>query len=1254
MRITIFWLYLLFCCSGLRAQTKDFTRLDWDVMRIDSVLPVYSEVIPLESDYTRYDYEVRLEYPQYEPLTAAEVQIVQPQDSALQEHPVVHSSVAVSRRQGMLDLHFVPLVRRAGSYFRLTACKIVIYKTLKPTSSRWNAATRSVGERYAPTSVLAQGRWVKIRVSEEGVYQLTRSALSGMGFSNPDNVRLYGYGGYVQNEVIDADNDYDDLEEVPLYKTASGWLFYANGLVSWDRSAATITGARHKVNPYSRYSYYFLTEADTPAVFPQEASSTGVVRNDFTSFPDFVLHEKDEYAWFTGGRSLFESYNYANGNTQTYTLPTVNPVADKGATLVVAFTASASTSTQVVPTVNGEAQTALVINPLREYWAAMSSTRAYRLSTLNSGSAGTVVQLTSTAGHDARLDFLELAYTRSLTMTGNYLAFSHNLTGTSRFTVTHSAGQSLSVWRLGEPGDPVTEIVGTSLGNTYSIVVDDATRRYVAVDVNGSFPAPTVVGQIANQNLHGTDSLVDMVIIVPASGKLTAQARRLADAHEQRDGLKVQLVRADQIYNEFSSGTPDATAYRRYLKMLYDRAETAEQAPRYLLLFGDAAWDNRMLSAAWKNTDPADFLLCYESDDSFSEVNCYVMEDYFGLLDDGEGSALTRDKTDLGIGRFPVRTAEEARIMVDKTLDYMEGAHAGLWKNIVCVMGDDGDGKEHMDMADEVANNIERYNPELEVRKVMWDAYPRESSITGNRYPLVTQKIYQQMEEGALMMNYTGHGITYCLSAEQVLRIEDFRAFSSLRMPLWVTAACDVMPFDTQTANIGEEAVLNENGAAVAFYGTARTVYSVNNVSMNRNFCRYLFGQSERGERYRLGDAVRLAKNGLVESNYNKLHYALLGDPALIIGAPLNKVVLDSINGCAVGDGEELQSLRAGSLVRFSGHVADAEGVPMDGFTGVLSARLFDSKNTVTCLNQAKVNTAEKAFTFQSRDRILFNGNDSIRNGRFSVTFAVPVDISYSNEGGRVVFYAVSDDKQHEANGYCEDFLIGGSSDELAGDTLGPNIVAYLNAEDFQYGGTVNATPYFVAMLEDESGINTTGNGIGHNLELAIDGNARTTYDLNDYYVNEFGDFRRGSVAFSIPTLSAGVHTLRFRAWDVLNNYSTLELAFNVDPSLRPRLASLSVTNNPAREQTTFLFCYDRPGSTCTFTIEVFDLSGRLLWTHTENGASDTGIYSVPWNLTTGGGMPLSTGVYLYRATLSCDGSKEATAAQKLVISRNK
>ena len=689
------------------------------------------------------------------------------------------------------------------------------------------------------------------------------------------------------------------------------------------------------------------------------------------------------------------------------------------------------------------------------------------------------------------------------------------------------------------------------------------------------------------------------------------------------------------------------------MKMLYDRATDSEHAPRYLLLFGDCAWDNRMLTSMWKNYSPDNFLLCFESENSISDVQCYIMEDYFGLLDDGEGQILTREKTDLGVGRFPVRNTTEAEAVVNKTISYLRGEEAGVWKNVVCFLGDDGDNNEHLEYADAVAKNIEEDYPQLEVRKVMWDAYKREVTATGNRYPQVQQVINKQISEGALMMNYTGHGAYYCLSHEMVMRIEDFANYSSPRMPLWFTAACDIMPFDTQKDNIGETALLNANGAAVAFIGTTRTVYAHKNLEVNRLFCHELFNSDELGRSNRVGDALRLCKSQLAgtEGSYleNKLHYALLGDPALTFGSVKNQIVLESINGTAVEDLPDDFMLHAGGKAHIVGKIVGNDDVTLNNFQGIITARLYDSQSTITCLNNARVEKG--AFTYQAYDKILYHGQDSVRNGRFDLTFPIPVDIHYSNEAGRLILYAVAADHRTEASGYSEDFLLGGTEPGL-NDKDGPVIMAYLNDDSFENGQAVNTSPYFIAQLQDENGINASGNGLGHDLELIIDGDAHQTYILNDYFVNEFGDYTRGHVAFSIPTLSAGEHTLLFRAWDMLNHSGYTTLDFVVDPSLKTSILNLTISKNPATSFTQFLLNYDRPGCPVQFILEVFDFSGRLLWTHTETSSNDQGFYSVYWDLTTGGGFPLSSGIYLYRARVKCDEGEEATQTQKLIINR--
>ena len=1283
---------ILFLLLPLQASAQDFTQMNWDEMRIDSVLPTYAEMVPLESDPQGYAYSVHVLYPEWAPLTKAEQAVAERERERLADTLQIDAYVAYSRGQAMLDFSFVPVVFRNGRYEKLMSGKVVIKgvrtktltgtKTLTKTKTLTGTETltktktgtltgtktgtwRKADERttrWAENSVLAQGRWVRIKVTTDGLYRLPFSTLRSMGFTTPENIRVYGYGGHRQKEKIAPDTDWDDLEPVALLPTADGFVFHANGTVTWRNGI-------HVNNPYALEASYFVTEATTPAEAIGKVDATESdewEEIDFqpsSHFQAYAVYDPDEWAWFQGGNQLYESYDYAQGNSRSYTLtlPTYTSRYHT-ASFFVDFTAAHEESTIVQTTINGVEMNSFEIQGLTDYSYATEKTR--RFTNIDEPQQTTTVRFQTTSGHPAHLNYFELSYVGEMRIDATYpvIQFSRTLeTDGEEFRIRYAQGQEPHLWRLGEPGKPAVELVGSKTtwddGSLYyyvPVINDGAEHRYVVFDGNAlsSLPVPTVGGAIANQNLHATDSL-DMVIITPASGIFDSEAERLAEAHRQMDGLRVGVVRADQVYNEFSSGTPDATAYRRFLKMLYDRAEDkAADAPRYLLLFGDGAWDNRMITTAWRSYTPDNFLLCFESDNSVNDVNCYVMEDYFGLMDDGEGSVLTREKVDVGVGRFPVRSVAEARALVDKTIAYMRSENAGAWKNVVTFLGDDGDHNNHLQNTEDVAAVVERNYPELEVRKVMWDAYQRQISSTGNRFPDVERIVNQQIEEGALMINYTGHAAPYCLSHEQVLRIEDFAAMTSPRTPLWMTAACDVMPFDTQKDNIGETAILNDKASIVAFYGTTRTVYADKNRDLNRVFCEELFKADELGRPQRIGDAVRLSKARLAgNENYpqNKFHFVLLGDPALRFGSHGNRVVLDSINGHSVATLDDDFILHAGGKVRLSGHVEDADGEECSSFHGTLTARLYDSRRLITCLNNDR--SADTLFTYRAYDKMLYNGTDSVSNGRFTVTCPIPMDISYSNAAGRVVFYALSNDLQTEANGHSEDFLLGGTEDGLS-DTEGPQIAAYLGNDKFENGGTVGAQPFFVAQLEDESGINTAGTAVGHDLELIVDGNPATTYTLNDYFTGEFGNYQRGVVSFTLPSLSEGQHSLLFRAWDTLGNSSTSTLDFVVDPSLKPRLLELTTSNNPATTQTTFLLTYDRPGSTCDFTIEVYDYAGRLLWNHHESGSSERGVYAIPWNLTTGSGFPLWSGVYLYRARISCNGSSEATKAQKLIINR--
>ena len=251
-----------------------------------------------------------------------------------------------------------------------------------------------------------------------------------------------------------------------------------------------------------------------------------------------------------------------------------------------------------------------------------------------------------------------------------------------------------------------------------------------------------------------------------------------------------------------------------------------------------------------------------------------------------------------------------------------------------------------------------------------------------------------------------------------------------------------------------------------------------------------------------------------------------------------------------------------------------------------------------------------------------------------------------------MTFFALNSDKSRSANGNFERFYVNGST-STPNDSIGPSIYCYLNSPSFINGGKVNSTPYFVAQVTDKDGVNASGTGIGHDLELIIDGEMARTYILNDHFTYDFGTYTSGQTYYNIPELSAGMHRLKFRAWDILNNSSTAELSFEVVNGLEPHLFSVSCTDNPATTTTTFILNHDRSGSLVDVELEVFDLSGRLLWRHGENGVSTGNTYTIQWDLTVDGGQRLQTGVYLYRALIGSDGSQKASKAKKLIIIGN-
>lgn len=1137
------------------------------------------------------------------------------------------------------------MIRRILSFILLTALTL----------------TANAQARYREHSRLNNGKWVKIRVEDEGVYSITSGMLTGMGFNNPDKVSLYGYNLPFLPETH-IENINDDLTEIPLYRREDGTLlFYSCGTTRWTRSSLSSSEFTHVNNPYSRYIYYFVTEqAETAPLRINAREIDDDALTTTSTFYDHALVEADEFSFINAGRTFYEKYDFANGRKKTYTVD-LPGICSNEATLTVKFAAAGSTASHLTVSANDTTYRTVSYKALSEYIYAVDLTSKFKFS---QAKPQTTVTLTTDglSGVSGHLDYIQINYTRRLDLSGiQQLSFRPSDSASSHKFQISNAGAGTSVWNV-TPGDSVYEFKGKLDGTTYTVCTSSSGKltEYIAVNTNANFPKPEVIGTVDNQDLHSLHD-IDLVIIVPANGRLMSQAQRLADAHTAADSIRCAVVRADQVYNEFSSGTPDITAYRRLMKMLYDKAgENIASRPKNICLFGDGVWDNRMVTSGMILRKQDDYLLCYESDNSISHTDSYVCEEYVTLLGDGKGTSPLKEKLDCGVGRIPVTTETEAKAVVDKLTAYIGNEQIGDWKNTVCVMADDGNANIHMKDAESIVTQIGKLYPDLAVKKIYWDSYTMEQTATGSSYINAYKAITKQVDDGALIMNYTGHGAAYCLSHEQVLKTADFANWNSPRLPLWIHAACDVSPFDMDEENIGETALLNPKGGAMGVVSTTRTVYSSQNRIINNHFMRHVLDHDSEGNTINtIGEALSLAKSDIVQpsigmrDSINKAHFVYLGDPAIRLTQPRKKITVDTFSGGKVTESGR-QIIGAGSVVTVTGHVVtDSNGKP---YNGTVYSTVFDSEEIITCKNNAKEDI--EPYKFTDRRKILYTGTDSVRDGRFSISFIVPLDINYSDAEGLLCLYAADSNNGREAHGKYSDFLVGGTSGEASRDNEGPVISISLNGTIFSNSGDsvlispvkLNETPFFAAHLSDKSGINTTGSGIGHDISLILDNDPSMTYNLNSYYQSDTGSWTDGTVGFSIPQLSSGHHTLLFRAWDNFNNPSSVTLSFEVEEGLRPNIFDMTI-GKVSTGRFTLNIENDRPQSVLNIEIAIYDMSGRQMWHGTEQGISPSVNYTYTCNLNASDGH-LTPGIYICKVNVSTSGGSKAEKSKKFVITQ--
>jgi len=198
---------------------------------------------------------------------------------------------------------------------------------------------------------------------------------------------------------------------------------------------------------------------------------------------------------------------------------------------------------------------------------------------------------------------------------------------------------------------------------------------------------------------------------------------------------------------------------------------------------------------------------------------------------------------------------------------------------------------------------------------------------------------------------------------------------------------------------------------------------------------------------------------------------------------------------------------------------------------------------------------------------------------------------------------------------------------------------------NFVSGDKVNETPVFIANVRDTDGINTVGSGIGHDVMLTIDQDPAQSYVLNDYFQANTNSYSSGVVMYKLPLMENGKHTLTFRVWDLLNNSTTNSIDFEVVKGLAPEIFTVYNYPNPVKSQTSIVVKHDRPETILNTTVDIFDISGRKIWSF-----SQSGVDNISWNLISNNGLRVKTGVYFYRVSIKTKNSDFTSKTNKMLI----
>tara|TARA_B110000008_G_scaffold128042_1_gene130514 strand:+ start:6064 stop:9489 length:3426 start_codon:yes stop_codon:yes gene_type:complete len=1109
------------------------------------------------------------------------------------------------------------------------------------------------------SSVLAEGNWFKISTDKSGVYKISYSSLEGLGVEvnnlQISSIKLFGNGGGMLPK-LNSNFRHDDLVENAIkiydsnnngvFESSDYILFYGESPHSWSYN--TQSGLfQHETHLFSDEVNYFLT-IDNQSEGKRIASKIALqnATETITSFNAFSFHESELENLIHSGKEWFgERFDIQNNQSFNFNFPNLeqlSPVSVKTAVVARSFVSSSFTIKA-----NSNLLNTISVNEVPSTYYQEYAKTASKTTEFNSSSSTISINLdynSTDDGAQAWLNYIAVNARRSLKMAGNSLLFRDasslgNEVGTFELS---NATSGISIWDVTDPTSIVqmpTIINGSMLSFNDSL---NELHEYIAFN-SSAYLTPTLKGVVANQNLHNTALDVEYVIV--SHPKFLVPAERLANFHQAKDDITSIIVTPDQVYNEFSSGVQDVSAIRDFLRYLYRRPNSKL---KYVLLFGDGSYDPKDRVSGNTNYIPT-----YQSINSTHPTLSYVTDDYFGLLDDHEG-LFNNDLVDIGVGRFPVSTLSQANILVDKVERYYAKESFGSWRNDIAFIADDGDSKDgntHMWQADSLANIVADNYKDINISKIYLDNYFQESTPGGPRSEATNHAINNKVDKGALLINYTGHGSPLGWTSERILELDQISAWDNEnKLPLFMTATCKFSYFDNPAeTSAGEYVLLNPNGGAIALLSTTRLVYSAPNYNLNTKFIKTLF-KKVGGEFPRLGDVFKQTKV-LSGTSANNRNFTLLGDPALCLAYPKYKVQTTNM----------VDTLKALGEVTIFGRVIDDYGLIkplesarnsrtgiLDSFNGTVYITVYDKEIIRTTLGQESCTP----MPYRDQNNILYKGAATVADGEFSFSFIVPKDIAYNYGAGKISYYAVSDDDEPiDAGGSDDGFVIGGTADDIVYDYEGAELELFINTRNFLDGGITDENPVLLADIFDFSGINTVGNGIGHDITAVLDGNTANPYVLNDFYEAKKDDYTKGTIRFPFYNLEKGEHTLTLKVWDVFNNSTEATITFVVADENEFTISDYSTYPNPFSNFTDIYFQHNKANQDLDVILEIYSISGALV-KRQEESYYDNGyrIGPISWNGKDEYGGQLSAGMYIAKLGVSSSDGDFTSKSIRIIL----